>query len=52
LYQAEKSSLCGVTLRSSRAMNVRLPSRAIAFTDQPLELAQAQGHPLAHRDRS
>src|SRR6201996_6364410 len=26
LYQAEKSSLCGVTLRSSRAMIFRLPS--------------------------
>src|SRR5579864_3643516 len=25
LYQAEKSSLCGVTLRSSRAMILRLP---------------------------
>src|SRR6516162_10481569 len=28
LYQAEKSSLCGVTLRSSRAMSFRLPSRS------------------------
>src|SRR6201996_1317251 len=26
LYQAEKSSLCGVTLRSSRATTFRLPS--------------------------
>src|SRR5271169_47851 len=29
LYQAEKSSLCGVTLRSSRAMTFRLPSRVL-----------------------
>src|SRR5215470_2826945 len=28
LYQAEKSSLCGVTLRSSRATIFRLPSHA------------------------
>src|SRR5580700_1247895 len=29
LYQAEKSSLCGVTLRSSRATPFRLPSRVL-----------------------
>src|ERR1700759_2997068 len=29
LYQAEKSSLWGVTLRSSRAMNFRLATRAL-----------------------
>src|ERR1700722_11947946 len=34
LYQAEKSSLCGVTLRSSRAMTSRLPSRRRSVSDR------------------
>src|ERR1700751_5047896 len=33
LYQAEKSSLCGETLRSSRAMSLRLPSRSAQLLD-------------------
>src|SRR6516225_9524711 len=33
LYQAEKSSLCGVPLCSSRAMSIRLPSRLALLLD-------------------
>src|SRR5215831_2667745 len=42
LYQAEKSSLCGVTLRSSRATIFRLPSRA---TTVPATIPPRAGAP-------